>query len=192
MKLGFILLFIIVGISQTSISQLSLRPQLGIQMADLTFESAQGELNAQSGISIGADLQVGKTFYLQPGLIVNPIKFDLDNVGDIRITKLNIPIMVGYKFFEPEGKKSFGFRLYAGPNFAFTVNENIDDAINDITLDNLNNFHLSSIAGVGLDLSIFFVDLGYKFGLTKTISHSSGNYAKLNAILINTGIRIGF
>jgi hypothetical protein len=171
-------------------AQLSLRPQVGIQFSSLSYESIQGELTGTAGLNFGADLQIGSTFYVQPGVSFNPIKLKLEDIGDIRINKFNVPIMLGYKFFEQEGSKAFGFRLFVGPNFAFTINETISEAINEITLDDLNKFHLSAIGGVGLDLSIFFLDLGYKYGLNKTISIGDG--ASLNGFMANAGIRIGF
>jgi hypothetical protein len=192
MKKAFILSSMLVFIGYSAIAQLSLRPQAGILFNTLSYESVQGELNSKAGINIGVDLQIGNTFYVQPGVNFNPVKLQIKDVGNVKVSQLNVPIMIGYKLFEPEGKKAFGLRLFAGPNFAFSINNNIADAVNSITTDDLKQFQLSAIGGAGFDLSIIFVDLGYKIGLTETISPKNGTGANMNAFMINAGVRIGF
>jgi hypothetical protein len=182
--------FVLFGYS--AIAQISLRPQAGIKIANISYESVHGQLKGKTGISFGVDLQVGSTLFLQPGLNLTPMKLEIENIGDISINKLNFPVMVGYKFFEPDGGRAFGVRLFAGTNFAFSINDKISDAITDITLDDLKKFHLAAIGGVGLDISILFVDVSYKYGITKTISPKIGNASSLNGFLINAGVRIGF
>lgn len=191
-KLIFTATFLMfIGFNATA--QLSLRPQAGIQVANLSYESIQGEVTGKTGLSFGVDLQIGNTFYVQPGLMLTPSNLEINNVGDITLTKLNVPVMVGYRFFEPDGGKAFGMRLFAGPNFAFNVNEKISDAITDITTEDLQSFNLSLLGGVGFDFSILFVDIAYKYGLSETIAPRDGSDgANLNAFLVNAGLRIGF
>jgi hypothetical protein len=187
--------FLILLVFLTSIqvfAQFSVRPQIGVQFNNLSYESIQGELNGKAGLAVGIDAQIGGAFYVQPGLMINPEKLEIDNVGDINITKLNVPLMLGYRFFEPEGERSFGMRLFAGPNFGFNINNSISDAISDITADDLKDFQLSAIAGIGFDISLIFVDLGYKIGLSETISPRIGEGASLNAFMLNAGLRLGF
>ncbi|WP_194974686.1 outer membrane beta-barrel protein [Aquiflexum lacus] len=175
-----------------AMAQFSLRPQVGIQFSNLTYEAVEGQINSQNGLSFGADVQIGGTLFVQPGLMVTPVKMEIDNVGDIAITKLNVPVMVGFKLFEPDGGRAFGMRVFAGPNFAFNVNDTISEAITSVTTDDLNNFQLSAIGGIGFDLSILFIDFAYKYGISETISPRNGVGAGLNAFMINAGIRIGF
>lgn len=181
---------VLLGVS--AMAQISLRPQAGVLFNTLSYESAQGELTSTAGISFGADLQIGGSFYFQPGLNLNPVKLQIENVGDIKITALNVPVMVGYKLFEQEGSRAFGVRIFAGPNFGFHINDKISDAITDIEAEDLKKFDLSAVGGVGFDLSILFVDLGYKFGLTEKISPRIGDGANLNSFMVNAGVRIGF
>jgi hypothetical protein len=164
MKKSIFTLTILLLLGFNVMAQISLRPQIGIQSANLSYQSIQGEVTGKTGFSFGADLQIGNTFYVQPGIMITPSNLEIENVGDINITKLNVPVMLGYKLFEPEGGKAFGMRLFAGPNFAFNVNETISDAITDITADDLQSFNLSLIGGVGFDISILFVDIAYKYG----------------------------
>jgi hypothetical protein len=191
MKKLILTLTVLVFLGVSAMAQISLRPQAGILFNSLSYESVQGELTSKAGISIGADLQIGGSFYFQPGLNINPTKFQIENVGDIKVTALNVPVMVGYKLFEQESR-AFGIRIFAGPNFGFHLNNTIADAITDIEAEDLKNFDLSAIGGVGLDISILFVDLGYKYGITETISPKIGDGANLNSFMLNAGVRIGF
>ncbi|KPQ14986.1 MAG: PorT family outer membrane secretin [Algoriphagus marincola HL-49] len=190
-KSAFLILLLLLASIQV-FAQFSIRPQVGVQFTNLSYESIQGELNGKAGLAVGIDAQIGGTFYVQPGLMINPEKLEIDNVGDINVTKLNVPFMLGYRFFEPDGGRSFGMRVFAGPNFGFNINNSISDAITDITADDLKDFQLSAIAGIGFDISLIFVDLGYKIGLSETISPRVGEGASLNAFMLNAGLRLGF
>lgn len=192
MKKIILVSIVLVFLGLSASAQFSLRPQLGVMFNNLSYESVQGELTSKTGISIGADLQIGGSLYVQPGLHLNPVGFQVENVGDIKITALNVPVMVGYKLFEKEDSKAFGIRIFAGPNFGFHINSKIDDAITEIEAEDLKKFDLAGIGGVGFDLSILFVDLGYRFGLTETITPKIGEGQKLNAFMLNAGVRIGF
>lgn len=192
MKKSIYTTLLLLFVGYNAMAQFSLRPQIGIQFTDLTLEAVEGQINSKNGLSFGADLQIGGTFFVQPGIMVNPVNMEIDNVGDISITKLNVPVMLGYRLFEPDGGRALGMRIFAGPNFAFNVNDNISNAITSITTDDLNSFQLSAIGGIGFDLSILFVDLAYKYGISDTITLKSGPSAGLNAFMLNAGIRLGF
>ncbi|MCB0656932.1 MAG: PorT family protein [Saprospiraceae bacterium] len=181
------LIFTVAGIAQVS-----LRPQIGIKTSDLSYQTVQGELQGKSGYIVGVDLQLGHPFYIQPGININPEKLQIKNVGDVAITKVNVPILLGFKFFEPSYDKTLGVRLFAGPNFAYNVSNSISGAITGIDVEDLKKFNLSGIAGAGVDLSIFFVDLGYNFGFSEAITPPDGVGVKINYLLINAGLRIGF
>lgn len=178
--------------SISAMGQFSIRPQVGLYFSSIDYESVQGSVKGKTGLHFGADLQIGSPFYVQPGLSITPLKLEIKNVGDISITKLNVPIMVGFKLIDQDIVEAFGVRIFAGPDFAFNVSEKISDVITDVTLDDLKKFHLSGVAGAGLHINIFFLDIGYKFGLTETISPKIGSGAKLNYFVANAGIIIGF
>ncbi|HPG06547.1 MAG TPA: porin family protein [Saprospiraceae bacterium] len=192
MKKAFSLTIALLLITTAVFSQISIRPQIGIKASDLSYGTIQGKLTGKSGYIIGLDFQFGHPFYFQPGLNINPEQLTIKNVGDVRITRVNIPVLVGFKLFEPSYQKSFGIRFFAGPNFAFKVNNTISGAINDISKEDFNQFTLSGIAGAGVDLSIFFLDLGYNFGLSDALSPQDVTGIKINYFLANAGLRIGF
>jgi hypothetical protein len=50
---------------------------------------------------------------------------------------------------------------------------------------------LSAIGGTGVDFGFFFIDIGYKYGITKFISGNNNKVATLNGFFLNTGVRLG-
>ncbi len=174
--------------------QLSLRPQAGINFASFSEDLLDGDWSSNVGFQIGADLQIGSTFYIQPGINFQSLRLTFEGTEDIDFTanRLNIPVLVGYKFFEQDSR-AFGLRLFAGPNLAIHVREDFDDALEGLSGDDIKNADFSLLAGAGLDISIIFVDLAYKFGLGNAIEIESINEdTNINVFLINAGIRIGF
>lgn len=170
-------------------SQLSLRPQIGVNSPSISDNLAVGDWGSSVGYQFGADLQFGGDLYLQPGLNYQTFNLSVERVGDIHVSNINIPVMIGYNLGTEDN--TFGYRLFAGPNFTLHVNENIDDAITEIVPEDFKSFRISGVAGAGLDLSILFVDVAYNFGLTNWIEGDAFE-AKKNNFLINVGIRLGF
>ena len=189
MKNLFCTVLLMFAIVQFGISQMSLRPQVGVNSPSISDDLAIGDWGSSVGFQFGADLQIGGDLYFQPGLNFQTSSLSVSNVGDIDVSNINIPFMVGYDLGTESNK--FGFRLFAGPNFALHVNEDIADAITSIIPDDFKSFRVSGVAGAGLDVSILFVDVAYNFGLSNWIEGSAID-AKKNLFLINAGIRIGF
>ena len=175
-------------ISLSSFAQLSIRGHLGINTQKIDFETIQGQIKGSTGLSIGLDAQFGNRFYFQPGINYSAKKFKIDGIGEITANKINVPVMFGLRMFKPKSKSSNNIRLFLGPNFSTTINEKISDAITDIDKDDLKDFNLDAIAGVGVDVRIFFIDLGYKYGLNDYIS-KNGKSAPLISFLVNLGVR---
>ena len=178
-------------IGSAAYGQLSLRPQVGINFPSFSDEIIHGEFDGEVGYQFGADLQIGGSFYIQPGLNFQSNKLSIENVGDIKVSRINVPVMVGYKFFENEDSRAFGVRIFAGPNFAFHVNEDLDEAFTDIDKDDIKDFQIAGLVGAGVDISILFVDLAYKFGLSDFFEEDVAD-GSINLFVVNAGIRLGF
>jgi hypothetical protein len=180
----------LVGISQ---SQISLRPQVGINFSTLTDEIADGDFEGNAGYQFGADLQLGGSFYIQPGLNFESARLSRRNgqgVGDIRVSRVNIPVVAGFRLASTDDN-SIGLRAFAGPNFAIHVNEDLDQSLTFINKDNIRDSQVSGIVGAGLDLSVFFVDVAYKFGISKFFEDVNSD-SRINLFYVNTGVRLGF
>lgn len=190
MKQVFCVLVLLVVVHISMSAQISIRPQVGVNFADFNYESIHGSIKGKTGFHFGADVQLGKTYYIQPGVFYSATKLQISGFGDIQVSRLDIPIMVGYKLVDQEDG-TLGLRVFAGPNFAFKLNETISTTITDISRDDFKDFVVSGIVGAGLDVSILFVDFGYKFGLSKYIESDRAD-ANVNYFIGNAGVRLGF
>jgi hypothetical protein len=191
MKRNILLALFGMFISGAVFAQFSLRPQVGINFPTLTEDIAEGKWKGNVGYQFGADVQIGGTIYVQPGLNFQSVSLTVEDVGDLDVQRINIPVMVGFRLFEGEDSKAFGLRGFAGPNFAINVSEDVSDAFGDITKDNIKDSQISALVGAGADLSIFFIDVAYKFGLTKMFEDIN-NDANKHIFFVNAGIRLGF
>ncbi len=191
MKRTLYTLLLLLFVGGVATSQFSLRPQVGVNFASFDYNSVHGSVEGKTGLHFGADIQIGAPFYIQPGLNFNTTKLQIEEFGDIDVSKINVPIFVGFKLFEPVDQKALGLRIFAGPNFAYNVSEKLDEAFTDITKDDIKDFHVSGVAGAGVDISILFVDIGYKFGLSKFVETDVQDEA-VHYFIANAGIRVGF
>ena len=188
MKKLFFLLLLALFVWGEAIAQFSLRPQVGINVPRITEDIVEGDWEGKVGYQFGVDFQIGGAIYLQPGINFETNNFEIASVGDFETNRINIPVLLGFRLFEGESS-AFGLRGFIGPNFAFVVSEELDSAFTSITEENVNDAQISALAGAGLDLSIVFLDVAYKFGLSDIFENSDAN---TNIFFINAGLRLGF
>lgn len=171
-------------------AQVTLRPQIGINSSSISTDLDSLTYNSNVGFQIGADLVFGNKFYVQPGLLFeylsNPIDPKTGEEQEFQRSYMRIPVMLGYNF--AGAKKSFGFRVFTGPNASINLTSTADD-------QNVEEYVKSAIwgwnAGLGLDISILFVDLGYQFGLSEVFEDFDSG-ARNNLFYANAGVRIRF
>ena len=60
-------------------------------------------------------------------------------------------------------------------------------AYDNISKDDYTNLIMNADFGMGIDIFIFYIDLGYQLGLSPV--HSSGDLAKGNSFYGNIGLR---
>lgn len=172
-------------------AQVTLRPQIGFNSSSLTTDLDSLAFNSNVGFQLGADLVFGNKFYVQPGVMFeylnNPIDPRTGSDQDFKRSYLRIPVMVGYNF--AGAKKSFGFRVFTGPNASFNLSSSNDTpyAIDDYVKSTIWGWN----AGLGLDISIIFVDLGYQFGLSEVFEDLNAG-TRNNLFYANAGVRIRF
>ncbi len=185
-------LLILLGVllCTTLFAQAVLRPQVGISFSSFTDNLNEIEFNDELGYSFGADLQIGNKLYIQPGFFLDFRKNegeDDSDVFDLNRTNLRIPLYIGYNFgYELDG--DFGFRIFAGPNFLFNIDDTADNIDSDLEI---NDTLWAATGGVGLDISIFFVDAGYELGLSEVFKDIEDS-PKANLFFVNAGLRTRF
>lgn len=173
-------------------AQLTLRPFVGINSSSLSdLDSAS--FDSKVGYQLGADLQIGSKFYVQPGLQFEFVKNTIDprtgDETDYNRTNLRIPVLVGYSFGGTQA--NWAFRIFTGPNATFNLSDKQDGESAFEDLD-VNNIIWGWNAGAGVDfLSILFLDFGYQFGLSDVFD-GLDEAPRNNLFYANAGLRIRF
>lgn len=143
------------------------------------FNSAETVLEGterNAGFHAGVFGKIGNRLYLKPELIYTNTTSNY-NEGDLKIQKLDLPVLVGTKIIGP-------LHVFGGPAFQFILDSEFDD----ITVDNIeNDFTVGLNVGIGVNLANFGIDLRYERGLTNNeISFINTNITTLNGDRVDT------
>ena len=191
-KIFFTLALTVFGL-HTASAQMSLRIFLGANSSTLS-DVDSFDFDSKVGYQIGADLQFGSKFYVQPGIqfdyIANTVsRSATGEEAEYKRTNMSIPVMFGYAFGGAES--DWGIRLFTGPNATFNLTDNTEGGSSAEELD-LNSTIWGWKAGIGADfLSIFFLDIGYQFGLSEVFEDIEDSPVN-NLFYGNAGIRLRF
>ncbi|MGF1556930.1 porin family protein [Paucihalobacter sp.] len=108
------------------------------------------------GYHVGIFGKIGNKLYLRPELVYTKIKSDYDS-GDLDITKLDLPILVGVKVVGP-------LHIFAGPSLQYLLNTEFEG----ISIDDIeNDFSIGFNFGIGLSFNSFGIDLRYERGFNE-------------------------
>lgn len=146
------------------------------QNGDLKFQQVQ---SAGEDLISGSDGKVGyhvgfygkldfPKIYLRPELIYTKTKssYDIDGgSNDYDVSKLDIPVLLGYKIIGP-------LHIFAGPAFQYTLNNDLQD----VELDDVkNDFTVGAHFGVGVNLGNIGIDVRYERGFTENEAQIIGD-----------------
>ena len=162
------------------------------------LEDTDATIGYQFGLFARASL-LG--LYIQPEVLLSnsnsEIKYNdltdsenpMEIVGEVRLNKLEIPILIGKRFFKV-------LRVNAGPIFTLLINKDIAQSSDyDKIGSNYKDTTVGAQIGAGLDLAIITVDLRYEMGLQSitdgiTIGEDTFNAdQRLNQFLLSVGIK---
>lgn len=187
----------------TAFSQVEIRPFLGMNFSNVS-ESPEGtSTQAKIGGQIGTHVMIGNRFHLNPGISYFTRSTEYSTSDDVDLDQtvegVIIPILVGYRFVDPTTEPLLNFRAFAGPSVMFLTKTEYDNGQLDEEVD-WNDSQWGAQLGIGFDISIFFIDATYEFGLTNTHDGIKGNDSvfenftevKQNTFLINAGVRLSF
>jgi hypothetical protein len=129
------------------------------------------------GLVVGAFSRVGILgFFLQPEVQYNQRKSSVDlqnnqGASSQTLAYIDVPLLGGKSFLGLA-------RVYAGPNFQFLLDASTSGAsLPAFSQTNFNAFAIGGIAGAGLDIKKFSIDVRFDFSITdlgkKVISDSS-------------------
>lgn len=184
MKKLFIILAVLL-FSSSAFSQLNINLQAGVNFSNLTelTELPEGFPIALTtspipGFVIGGNLQIGGSFYFQPGVYWHTLGSELSvssfSTDNVVINAIQIPAFLGYRIVNTG---LFDVRLYAGGSLLFVtkINENefsFLDQTFSVRKEDFADQVWGVVGGVGLDFTIFTVDLNYEYGLSNLIDTS--------------------
>jgi len=131
------------------------------QVSDIYKNDGKGK----SGFNIGlyGKLDLGP-IYLRPELVytktTSEYVLNSENV-DYKISKIDVPVLVGFKLFGP-------IEIFAGPAFQYYLDNDLK-GLNFESID--NEFSLGMNIGASIELGRIGVDVRYERGLSKNESN---------------------
>ena len=131
-----------------------------------------------AGFHLGFYGKIGNRIYLRPELVYTSTKSGYDE-GDLKIQKLDLPVLLGTKVIGP-------LHVFAGPSFQYLLDTEFD--ANQITFDNVeNDFTVGMNLGAGVNLGKFGIDLRYERGFSENeIRFINTNITELNNDRVDT------
>ena len=212
MKKLSLLFFAVALASSTSFGQhFDIRAYGGFNVLQLTSDKGtsliDGVLHSQKvsgrpGAQFGAALTFGSRFYVQPGFQYAILSSEVVNentvsgeelLDETTINVISVPLKVGVRLIDPETENLFNVRVFGGFDGSHVVSvdhSTKSDGLGDIDDSDFSNLIVAADFGLGLDIFIFYIDMGYQLGLTPV--YTGGDNAKANAFYSNIGLRLSF
>lgn len=138
----------------------------GENQESVFYKSGEAVLGWHVGLY--SRLKISKV-YVQPELLYTAtggkIKIsnngaDFPGLGEIKLDRLDIPIMAGFYFIK-------SFRVYAGPTFTYVISEkSVWSTTKDVFRQDFQKGAIGYQAGIGFDISTFTLDLKYEGNLS--------------------------
>lgn len=182
-------------------AQLEIRPYLGLNFSDVQKSPDGLSTQAKLGGQIGASALIGNRFYLNPGIAYFSRSTEFssrDNIlpdTDYDVSGVIIPLLVGYRFVDASTEPFLNLRVQAGPSMLFFTQQRFSEgSVNEEV--NWSENQWGGQVGAGIDISIFFVDVTYEFGLSDTQKNGTlgvnGDNFKMDTFYVNAGVRLSF
>jgi hypothetical protein len=177
-------------------AQVAINPQIGITLATLTPAQVGVQYKANVGVLAGADLRIGERFYLQPGAFFVSSKTAV-SVGDSLVTEdhlvwnsLKLKALAGYNLLDGD---DFRLRIIAGPTYNWLLSATGKDDHIKVEMKDFNTGTWGVDAGLGIDLTIFTVQGGVNYGLSKAYKSQEGNTNDVRFITyyVTVGVVLG-
>ncbi len=129
-----------------------------------------------AGFHVGVFGKLGNRLYVRPELVYTSTTSGYEE-GDLKIQKLDLPVLVGTKVIGP-------LHAFIGPAFQFLL----DTEFSDVTFDTVeNDFTVGVHLGVGVNLGNFGIDLRYERGLSENeVNFINSNITTLDGNRVDT------
>jgi hypothetical protein len=150
----------------------------GATLNDLNVSTETYESGSRIGYMFGASYKRGRFFYYEIGARYNQRMYDLNPLGPapspasseddeyLSISSLDIPLTGGINVTSAIDRL-FGLRFFISAIPAFTLG--VNDNTLGITKDDVNGFNFNGQAGIGIDITVIFIEAGFVYGFGDTI-----------------------
>ncbi|MBX2980224.1 MAG: PorT family protein [Flavobacteriales bacterium] len=190
---------ILAVLTSTVQAQLEIRPYVGMNQQNLTAPPPLSSWKSATGYQFGADLVLGGRMFMSAGAQYMATSTVLNTTlttqntaeGTLNTGLLRIPLRLGLRLMDPSEQPLVNLRPFVGFAAGFPLSSSFDqDGVNNVELGT-GQFHVT--LGAGMDISIFFIDLGYDMGLNPVFDDNSFAVdSKSNILQVNAGLRLKF
>lgn len=171
---------------------------MGVNFSDVSKAPDGVTTQARLGAQVGASAIFGKQFHFMPGIAWFARSTQYSVAGatnfDQKVNGVLVPLLVGYRFVDAESRPFFNARLFAGPAMMFLNRTEFTDGQANESVD-WSSTQWGAQMGLGFDIAIFFLDVGYEFGLSNTAEGASASGfsdIRNNTFYANAGLRLSF
>ncbi len=143
------------------------------------FNSAEDAFqnpDKNAGFHVGVYGKLGNRIYVRPEIVYTSTTSGYDE-GDLKIKKLDVPLLLGAKVIGP-------LHVFAGPSFQYLLDTEFDG----ITFDDVeNDFSVGLNIGAGVNLGKFGIDLRYERGFSENeVNFINSNITNLTGDRVDT------
>lgn len=143
------------------------------------FDSAENAIQSPDkniGYHFGVFGKLGNKVYVRPELVYTSTTSGY-NKGDLKLNKLDVPVIVGINIIGP-------LHIFAGPAFQYILNSKFDG----VTIDDIeNDFTVGLNIGAGVNFGKFGLDVRYERGLSENeLNFVNSNIVPLNEDRVDT------
>jgi hypothetical protein len=195
------LLFLVVAFfaAELSYGQFALGIRLGYNANKLTTNIDSIKSGFNSGFHVGVWSHFGKRLYFAPELLYTLGGGVFSSEGtteayqweqNVRVGSIDIPLLLGFKIIH---SKLITWRIEAGPEISFVVNEKVKDMksfVGPITTSDINKANWYVMAGTGINVLFLALDVRYQYGLNEMISSAESLNFNTHGSLIQ--VSLGF
>ena len=149
----------------------------GLGLNTLNLDSEDNIVsNSTEGFNLGFSYKRGRFFYYEVGARYNYRAFSVSGVSDesnstaesnFSVSTLDLPITGGINITS-FADRLIGLRVFVSAIPSFLVSQDIDEL--PLEKDDINNFMLYGQGGIGIDITVFFIEIGYNYGFSNLIN----------------------
>lgn len=165
-------------------------------------EAGDEHWTGRAGYLLGADLVLGKQWFLKPGLYLQVRNLNYSLAGtnedgtptgtdvEFRYTdrSLRIPLMLGRRLFDPTGDPAVNVYVMGGPTALLSLSADLDNDALDVETKPAQ-WYLGF--GGGAEIGFIFLEAGYEVAMSNVFEGETfGTNPKVNNVYLSAGVRL--